>query len=281
MKPKRRQSRCRARSTWSRPRSMPAAAARASSRNSAPMPRAACASPSPSTKSSAHAKEMLGNTLVTKQTGAAGKQVNRLYIEDGADIARELYLSLLVDRATGRSRLRRLDRRRHGHRGGRARHARKDHHRRHRSGPASRPQTSPKIADALKLEGEAKADAEKLFPILYKAFTDKDMSLLEVNPLIVMKDGHMRVLDAKVSLRQQCARSAIRELQALRDLTEEDAKEIEASQVRPRLCRARRQYRLHGQRRRPCHGDHGHHQALRRRAGELPRRRRRRVARRR
>ena len=67
----------------------------------------------------ANAREMLGNTLVTKQTGPAGKQVNRLYIEDGADIARELYLSLLVDRVGRPRRLRRLDRRRHGHRGGR------------------------------------------------------------------------------------------------------------------------------------------------------------------
>ena len=82
------------------------------------MPRAACASPRAWRTSSANAKEMLGNTLVTKQTGPAGKQVNRLYIEDGADIARELYCSLLVDRSTGRVVVRRLDRRRHGHRGG-------------------------------------------------------------------------------------------------------------------------------------------------------------------
>jgi succinyl-CoA synthetase beta subunit len=65
----------------------------------------------------ASAKEMLGNTLVTEQTGPAGKQVNRLYIEDGADIASEFYLSLLVDRETGAGCLRRLHRRRHGHRG--------------------------------------------------------------------------------------------------------------------------------------------------------------------
>ena len=84
----------------------------------------------------ANVKEMLGNTLVTKQTGPAGKQVNRLYIEDGADIERELYLSILVDRYGRPRRLRRLDRGRHGHRGGRARHAGEDRHRRHR--PARR-----------------------------------------------------------------------------------------------------------------------------------------------
>ena len=68
------------------------------------------------------AQQMLGNTLVTIQTGEAGKQVNRLYIEDGSDIETEFYLSMLVDRATGQRRLRRLDGRRHGHRAGRARH---------------------------------------------------------------------------------------------------------------------------------------------------------------
>jgi succinyl-CoA synthetase beta subunit len=72
-----------------------------------------------------NAKEMLGKTLVTKQTGPAGKQVNRLYIEDGADIARELYLSILVDRTVGR-RPSSLHRGRHGHRGGRRLHAGKD-----------------------------------------------------------------------------------------------------------------------------------------------------------
>ncbi len=82
----------------------------------------------------ANVKEMLGKTLVTKQTGPAGKQVNRLYIEDGADIDRELYLSILVDRSVGPGRLRRLDRRRHGHRGGGARHAGKDRHRGDRPG---------------------------------------------------------------------------------------------------------------------------------------------------
>jgi hypothetical protein len=79
--------------------------------------------------------EMLGNTLVTKQTGPAGKQVNRLYIEDGADIDRELYCSILVDRETGKViRLRGLHRRRHGHRGGCRGNAGEDSHRRcHRS----------------------------------------------------------------------------------------------------------------------------------------------------
>ncbi|OUC50341.1 succinate--CoA ligase subunit beta, partial [Eggerthia catenaformis] len=84
------------------------------------------------------------------------------------------------------------------------------------------------LAEALKLEGEARADAEKLFPILYKAFVEKDMSLLEVNPLIVMKNGRLRVLDAKVSFDGN-ALFRHEDVVALRDKTEEDEKEIEAS----------------------------------------------------
>jgi succinyl-CoA synthetase beta subunit len=176
----------------------------------------------------ANAKEMLGHTLVTKQTGPAGKQVNRLYIEDGADIDRELYLSILVDRAVGRvafvvsteggmdieavahdtpEKIINVD---------------------IDPGKGVTAENLGELTSALKLEGEAKADAEKLFPILYKAFTEKDMSLLEVNPLIVMKNGRMRVLDAKVSFDNN-ASFRHPELQEFRDLTEEDAKEIEAS----------------------------------------------------
>ncbi|HZY51073.1 MAG TPA: succinate--CoA ligase subunit beta, partial [Devosia sp.] len=81
---------------------------------------------------------------------------------------------------------------------------------------------------ALKLDGAARADGMKLFPILYKAYSEKDMSLLEINPLIVMKDGHLRLLDAKVSFDNN-ALFRHPELGELRDLSEEDAKEIEAS----------------------------------------------------
>ena len=176
----------------------------------------------------AFSKEMLGNTLVTKQTGDAGKQVNRLYIEDGADIARELYTSLLVDRTTGRvsfviSTEGGMDIEAVAH-----------------DTPEKivavdiDPTTGvteaniAEIVSTLELDGDAKADAAKLFPILYKAFTDTDMSLLEVNPRIVMTDGHLRVLDAKVSFDNNAA-FRHEDLKALRDLSEEDAKEIEAS----------------------------------------------------
>jgi len=176
----------------------------------------------------AHAKDMLGNTLVTAQTGPAGKQVNRLYIEDGADIDRELYLSLLVDRSVGQVAFVVSTE------GGMDIEAVAHDTPEKIVNVAINPEAGVTAADlakltsALKLEGEAKADAEKLFPILYKAFVEKDMSLLEINPLIVMKNGRVRVLDAKVSFDGNALfRHA--DIKALRDETEEDAKEIEAS----------------------------------------------------
>ncbi|MEI3852221.1 MULTISPECIES: ADP-forming succinate--CoA ligase subunit beta [Ensifer] len=175
-----------------------------------------------------HAKEMLGNTLVTAQTGPAGKQVNRLYIEDGADIDRELYLSLLVDRSVGQVAFVVSTE------GGMDIEAVAHDTPEKIVNVAINPEAGVTAADlakltsALKLEGEAKADAEKLFPILYKAFVEKDMSLLEINPLIVMKNGRVRVLDAKVSFDGN-ALFRHDDIKALRDETEEDAKEIEAS----------------------------------------------------
>jgi len=176
----------------------------------------------------AFAREMLGNTLVTKQTGPAGKQVNRLYIEDGADIARELYCSLLVDRATGRVSFVVSTE------GGMDIEAVAEATPEKIITVAIDPLAGVGAADvdkinaALKLDGAAAEDGKSLFPILYKAFTEKDMSLLEVNPLIVMTDGHLRVLDAKVSFDNN-AGFRHEELKPLRDLSEEDAKEIEAS----------------------------------------------------
>nr|WP_316656703.1 ADP-forming succinate--CoA ligase subunit beta [uncultured Gellertiella sp.] len=175
-----------------------------------------------------NAREMLGHTLVTKQTGPAGKQVNRLYIEDGADIARELYLSLLVDRTVGRVAFVVSTE------GGMDIEAVAEHTPEKIISVAIDPSAGvtaadlKALSDALKLDGAARADGDRLFPILYKAFVEKDMSLLEVNPLIVMKDGHLRVLDAKMSFDGN-ATFRHPDVQALRDLTEEDEKEIEAS----------------------------------------------------
>ena len=176
----------------------------------------------------AHAKEMLGNTLVTAQTGEAGKQVNRLYIEDGADIARELYCSLLVDRSVGQTAFvvsteGGMDIEEVAHATPEKIHT-----------IAINPETGvtdehvAAINAALELTGQAAEDGKSLFPILYKAFVEKDMDMLEINPLIVMENGHLRVLDAKVSFDGN-ALYRHDDIRALRDETEEDAKEIEAS----------------------------------------------------
>ncbi|MFY8032649.1 MAG: ADP-forming succinate--CoA ligase subunit beta, partial [Devosia sp.] len=175
-----------------------------------------------------NAKEMLGHTLVTKQTGPAGKQVNRLYIEDGADIARELYCSLLVDRSSG------LVSFVVSTEGGMdietVAHDTPEKIITVGIDPVAGVTAADvaKISKALALDGAAGEDAKAVFPALYKAFVATDMSLLEVNPLIVMTDGHIRVLDAKVSFDNNAA-FRHPELAELRDLSEEDAKEIEAS----------------------------------------------------
>jgi succinyl-CoA synthetase beta subunit len=176
----------------------------------------------------ANAKEMLGNTLVTKQTGASGKQVNRLYIEDGADIARELYCSLLVDRSTGEVAF--VVSTEGGMDIEGVAHDTPEKIITVQIDPTAGVTAADvtKIVGALKLEGAAAKDAETVFPTLYRAFTEKDMSLLEVNPIIVMQDGHLRLLDAKVSFDNN-ALFRHPELAELRDLTEEDGKEIEAS----------------------------------------------------
>ncbi|WP_062015359.1 ADP-forming succinate--CoA ligase subunit beta [Aureimonas sp. AU4] len=175
-----------------------------------------------------NAREMLGHTLVTAQTGEAGKQVNRLYIEDGADIARELYCSLLVDRSVGRVAF--VVSTEGGMDIEAVAHDTPEKIITVAIDPAAGVTQADvaKIVEAYKLDGAAAEDAKSLFPALYKAFTEKDMALLEVNPLIVMTDGHLRVLDAKVSFDGN-ALFRHDDMKALRDETEEDAKEIEAS----------------------------------------------------
>ena len=151
----------------------------------------------------AHAKEMLGNTLVTAQTGPAGKQVNRLYIEDGADIDRELYLSLLVDRSVGRIAF--VVSTEGGMDIEAVAHDTPEKIVTLAIDPTTgvTPADVKKINAAYKLTGEAAKDGESLFPLLYRAFVEKDMSLLEVNPLIVMKNGRLRVLDRRQSARHR------------------------------------------------------------------------------
>ncbi|MFN3610116.1 MAG: ADP-forming succinate--CoA ligase subunit beta [Alphaproteobacteria bacterium HGW-Alphaproteobacteria-18] len=175
------------------------------------------------------AEQMLGKHLVTAQTSAAGKQVNRLYIEDGADIEQELYLSILVDRAT--SNVAFVVSTEGGMDIEAVAHDTPEKILTVQIDPMAgvTPADAAKINDALKLTGTAAEDGLKLYPILYKAFVEKDMAMLEVNPLIVMKDGHMRVLDAKVSFDGN-ALFRHPDVQALKDETEQDAKELEAAE---------------------------------------------------
>ncbi len=172
--------------------------------------------------------KMLGRTLVTHQTGPAGKQVNRVYIEDGSGIERELYLALLVDRQTSRisfvcSTEGGMD---------------------IEEVAASTPEKilsfsidpvtgyqgyhGRRIAFALGLTGIQIKECVRLMGILYKLFTEKDMEMLEINPLIVTDEGHLKVLDAKFGFDGN-ALYRNEDILDLRDVTEEDPKELEAS----------------------------------------------------
>ncbi len=176
-----------------------------------------------------HAEAMLGKHLVTAQTGPGGKQVNRLYVEAGADIAKELYLSILVDRST--SMVSFVVSTEGGMDIEQVAHETPEKILTLGIDPLAgvTAADAKKINDALRLSGTAAEDGLKLWPILYRAFTEKDMSMLEVNPLIVMKNGHLRVLDAKVSFDGN-ALFRHPDIVALKDETEQDEKELEAAE---------------------------------------------------
>jgi succinyl-CoA synthetase beta subunit len=176
----------------------------------------------------ANAAEMLGNTLVTLQTGPAGKQVNRLYIEEGAAIDKEFYLSMLIDRSTGRVAF--VVSTEGGMNIEDVAHEAPEKILTFSIDPATGVQAhhGRTVAKALGLTGDQAKQAEKLVAQLYEAFTSTDMSLLEINPLVLTKDGKLVVLDAKVSFDSN-AIYRHKEAAELRDLTEEDEKEIEAS----------------------------------------------------
>lgn len=182
------------------------------------------------------ARRMLGATLVTKQTGPAGKQVNRIYIEDGADIAREFYLSLLVDRRAGRIAI--IASTEGGMNIEDVAKETPDKIVAVRIDPASgvMPHHGRRVAAALHLSGPAHKQCVALVATLYEAFVAKDMALLEINPLILMKDGNLRVLDAKMSFDDN-ALFRHPNIADLRDVNEEDplerrAKEFDLSYVK-------------------------------------------------
>jgi succinyl-CoA synthetase beta subunit len=173
-------------------------------------------------------KEMLGATLVTEQTGPAGKQVNRLYLEDGSDIEKEFYLSLLVDRET--SRVAFVVSTEGGMNIEDVAHSTPEKIVTFSVDPATGVMAhhGRTVSQALGLTGDLAKQAGKLITQLYTAFIAKDMDMLEINPLIVSKTGELKCLDAKMSFDSN-ALYRHPEIVALRDTTEEDAKEIEAS----------------------------------------------------
>ncbi len=175
------------------------------------------------------ASEMLGNTLVTHQTGPAGKQVNRLYIEDGCDIADEFYLSLLIDRETSRVSFVVSTE------GGMDIEAVAEKTPEKIISFSVDPATGisglhgRRLAGALGLSGNTAKQAAKLTGKLYKAFVEKDMAMLEINPLVVTGAGDLVCLDAKISFDGNALYRQT-DIMELRDLTEEDAKEVKAAQ---------------------------------------------------
>ncbi len=174
------------------------------------------------------AKRILGSTLVTHQTGPKGKVVNRLYIEEGSAIERELYLSALVDRAT--SRIAFVVSTEGGMDIEEVAHKTPEKIVSFSVDPATgvMPHHARLAAQALGLAGPLAKQVDALLPRLYAAFVAKDMSLLEINPLVVTKAGELVCLDAKVGFDDNALfRHA--DIMALRDITEEDEKEIEAS----------------------------------------------------
>ena len=174
------------------------------------------------------AGRMLGSVMVTHQTGPHGKTVNRLYIEEGAAIEREFYLSLLVDRET--SRVAFVVSTEGGMDIEKVAHDTPEKIVTSSIDPATNicPFHVRAVAKALRLGAAQQKQLAKLLSALYRAFTEKDMSLVEINPLILTKNGDLVCLDAKINFDAN-ALDRHPEVKELRDLSEEDPKEIEAS----------------------------------------------------
>jgi len=174
------------------------------------------------------ARRMLGRTLVTHQTGPAGKQVNRIYIEDGAEIDRELYLAILLDRVT--SQISFVCSTEGGMDIEDVAANEPDKIVTFRIDPATGIQGfhGRRAAAALGLSGRAIRQCVKLIQSLYGLFLEKDAELLEINPLIVTKSGDLKCLDCKMGFDSNALYRNSSVL-ALRDESEEDPKELEAS----------------------------------------------------
>ncbi len=173
-------------------------------------------------------RQMLGRTLVTMQTGPHGKQVNRIYIEDGSDIAKEFYLALLIDRQTSRISIVCST-----EGGVSIEDVAHDTPEKILSFPVD-PATGfsdfhgRRVAYALGLTGNQVKQCVGIVKNLYRLFVDKDMDMLEINPLCVLKDGSLKLLDAKMGFDGN-AMYRHPDIAALRDESEEDPKELAAS----------------------------------------------------
>ena len=174
------------------------------------------------------AKRMLGRTLVTNQTGDAGKQVNRIYIEDGAGIQTELYLAILVDRQT--SRISFVASTEGGMDIEEVAESTPEKILSFSVDPATgyQPFHGRRIAFDLGLEGKQVKQCVALMGTLYKLFVEKDMEMLEINPLIVTDEGDLKCLDAKMGFDGNAVYRHP-DIAELRDTSEEDPKELEAS----------------------------------------------------
>ena len=174
------------------------------------------------------ARQMLGRTLVTVQTGPAGKVVNRIYIEDGSDIAREFYLALLIDRKT--SRISFVVSTEGGMSIEDVAHDTPEKIVTFDVDPATGFSEfhGRRVAFSLGLEGNQVKQCVQIMKNLYKVFTEKDAEMLEINPFCVLKDSTLKILDAKMSFDGN-AMFRHPDIAALRDETEEDSKELAAS----------------------------------------------------
>ena len=175
-----------------------------------------------------NARKMLGHVLVTKQTGAAGKEVKRLYIEDGCDIARELYLGMLIDRATSRITI--MASIEGGMEIEEVAAATPEKILKVAIDPATgfMPYHGREIAFGLGLEGKQVGACVKFIAAMYRAFTELDASVVEINPLVVTGDGQVIALDAKMNFDDN-ALFRHKDVAGLRDEDEEEAMELEAA----------------------------------------------------
>jgi succinyl-CoA synthetase beta subunit len=174
------------------------------------------------------ATRLLGSTLDTHQTGPHGKEVHRLYIEEGSAIEKEFYLSMLIDRET--SRVAFVASTEGGMDIEEVAHTSPEKILTFSVDPATgfMPHHARHVANVLGFSRELGKQAESVLPKLYQAFLAKDMSLLEINPLVVTKSGELICLDAKIGF-DDSALYRHADIAALRDLSEEDPKETEAS----------------------------------------------------